>query len=119
MRASLLFPSNRQWLRRFALQVYVKRGARVIKIERESGDFARGYDSVAGGDSSCFVWANLGKESLVLDFKKPEDAELRHRILEKADVFVQNLVPGALQRAGFGSEALRSTYTEMNHRFNT
>ena len=94
-------------------------GARVIKIERESGDFARGYDSVAGGDSSCFVWANLGKESLVLDFKKPEDAELRHRILEKADVFVQNLVSGALQRAGFGSEALRSTYTEMNHRFNT
>ena len=88
-------------------------GARVIKIERDSGDFARGYDSVAGGDSSYFVWANLGKESLVLDFKEPEDAALLHRILAQADVFVQNLAPGALARAGFASETLRQRYPKL------
>jgi crotonobetainyl-CoA:carnitine CoA-transferase CaiB-like acyl-CoA transferase len=88
-------------------------GARVIKIERESGDFARGYDSVAGGDSSYFIWTNLGKESLVLDFKKPDDAALLHRILARADVFVQNLAPGALDRAGFGSSSLRESYERL------
>ena len=88
-------------------------GARIIKIERESGDFARGYDSVAGGDSSYFIWANLGKESLVLDFKEPEDAALLHRILAHADVFVQNLAPGALARAGFASETLRQRYPKL------
>ena len=82
-------------------------GARVIKIERAGGDFARGYDSVAGGDSSYFLWTNQGKESLVLDFKQPDDAGLLNRILAKADVFVQNLAPGALARAGFGSAELR------------
>lgn len=88
-------------------------GARVIKIERESGDFARGYDSVAGGDSSYFIWTNLGKESLVLDFKDPDDANLLHRILTNADVFVQNLAPGALERSGFGSSQLRSLYPKL------
>ena len=88
-------------------------GARVIKIERETGDFARGYDSVAGGDSSYFIWTNLGKESLVLDFKDPDDADLLHRILSKTDVFVQNLAPGALERAGFGSTALRERYPRL------
>jgi len=88
-------------------------GARVIKIERESGDFARGYDKVAGGDSSYFLWTNLGKESLVLDFKNPNDADLLHRILAKADVFVQNLAPGALERSGFGSESLRKLYPRL------
>ncbi len=88
-------------------------GARVIKIERESGDFARGYDSVAGGDSSYFIWTNLGKESLVLDFKESDDAALLHRILEKADVFIQNLAPGAMQRAGFGSRSLRQAYPRL------
>ena len=88
-------------------------GARVIKIERESGDFARGYDSVAGGDSSYFIWTNLGKESLVLDFKESNDAALLHRILEKADVFIQNLAPGAMQRAGFGSRSLRQAYPRL------
>ena len=81
-------------------------GARVIKIERASGDFARGYDSVAHGESAYFVWLNRGKESIVLDIKKPEDAELLHAMLGKADVFVQNLAPGAARRAGFGAEAL-------------
>jgi crotonobetainyl-CoA:carnitine CoA-transferase CaiB-like acyl-CoA transferase len=81
-------------------------GARVIKIERASGDFARGYDSVAHGESAYFVWLNRGKESIVLDIKKPEDAELLRAMLGKADVFVQNLAPGAARRAGFGAEAL-------------
>src|ERR1700722_10453104 len=81
-------------------------GARVIKIERASGDFARGYDSVAHGESAYFVWLNRGKESIVLDIKKPEDAELLRAMLGKADVFVQNLAPGAARRAGFGGEAL-------------
>ena len=88
-------------------------GARVIKIERESGDFARAYDSVAGGDSSYFIWTNLGKESLVLDFKNPNDADLLHRILSKTDVFVQNLAPGALERSGFGSDYLREQYSQL------
>ena len=88
-------------------------GARVIKIERADGDFARGYDAVAGGDSSYFIWTNQGKESLVLDFKQPEDAALLHRVLAKADVFVQNLAPGALERAGFGSRELREKYPRL------
>jgi crotonobetainyl-CoA:carnitine CoA-transferase CaiB-like acyl-CoA transferase len=82
-------------------------GARVIKVERAGGDFARGYDSVAGGNSSYFLWTNAGKESLVLDFKDVNDAALLHRILEQADVLVQNLAPGALERSGFGNETLR------------
>ena len=85
----------------------VDAGARVIKIERADGDFARGYDDAAHGDSSYFAWANQGKESLVLDIKDPNDAALLHAILDQADVFVQNLAPGALERAGFGSDALR------------
>ncbi|HLW91247.1 MAG TPA: CaiB/BaiF CoA-transferase family protein [Roseiarcus sp.] len=83
-------------------------GARVIKIERESGDFARFYDEVAHGESAYFVWLNRGKESVVLDIKEPRDAALLHAILLKADVFVQNLAPGAARRAGFGAAALRA-----------
>ena len=88
-------------------------GARVIKIERETGDFARGYDNVAGGDSSYFIWTNLGKESLTLDFKNHEDQKLLHKMIDRADVFVQNLAPGALQRAGFGSDTLRDRYPHL------
>jgi itaconate CoA-transferase len=83
-------------------------GARVIKIERAEGDFARGYDKAAKGLSSYFVWLNRGKQSLVADIKKPEDAALLHRILSKADVFIQNLAPGAAARSGFGSDELRA-----------
>lgn len=83
-------------------------GARVIKIERPEGDFARGYDTAAAGQSSYFVWLNRGKESLVADIKNPADACLLHDILVHADVFVQNLAPGAAERAGFGSKALRA-----------
>jgi crotonobetainyl-CoA:carnitine CoA-transferase CaiB-like acyl-CoA transferase len=82
-------------------------GARVIKVERAEGDFARGYDKAAKGLSSYFVWLNRGKESLVADIKNPGDAALLHRILARADVFIQNLAPGAAARAGFGSEELR------------
>ncbi|MCC0003886.1 MAG: CoA transferase [Methylobacteriaceae bacterium] len=82
-------------------------GARVIKIERAEGDFARGYDTAAKGSSSYFVWLNRGKESLVADIKNPADARLLHAILAKADVFIQNLAPGAAERAGLGSAALR------------
>ena len=83
-------------------------GARVIKIERAEGDFARFYDSAVQGLSSYFVWLNRGKESLVADIKQPEDAALLHRLLAKADVFIQNLAPGAAARSGFGAAALRA-----------
>ncbi len=88
-------------------------GARVIKIERPEGDFARGYDKAAKGLSSYFVWLNRGKESLVADIKAPADAALLHRILAGADVFIQNLAPGAAARSGFGSEALRAKYPRL------
>jgi len=82
-------------------------GARVIKVERAEGDFARGYDK-ARGSSSYFVWLNRGKQSLVADIKNPDDLALLRRIAAKADVFIQNLAPGAAARAGLGSEALRA-----------
>ncbi|WP_066721941.1 MULTISPECIES: CaiB/BaiF CoA-transferase family protein [Hyphomicrobiales] len=88
-------------------------GARVIKIERQEGDFARGYDKAAKGASSYVTWVNQGKESLVLDFRTPEDAELLERLVAKADVFIQNLAPGAMARAGFGSERLRKAYPTL------
>lgn len=88
-------------------------GARVIKIERPEGDFARGYDGAVNGLSSYFVWLNRGKESLVADIKDPADAALLHRILAKTDVFVQNLAPGAAARAGFGSAELRLRHPRL------
>ncbi len=83
-------------------------GARVIKIEREGGDFARKYDRFAKGESAYFVWLNRGKESLVADIKDPDDRALLQRIAGTADVFIQNLAPGAAARAGFGSAGLRA-----------
>src|ERR1700744_2184626 len=88
-------------------------GARVIKIERPEGDFARGYDKAAKGLSSYFVWLNRGKQSLVADIKDPNDAALLHRILKRGDVFIQNLAPGAAARAGFGSTVLRKMYPRL------
>lgn len=88
-------------------------GARVIKVERPDGDFARGYDAAVHGLSSYFVWLNRGKQSLVADIKDPADADLLHRILARADVFVQNFAPGAAERAGFGSEALRARHPRL------
>jgi len=80
-------------------------GARVIKVERAGvGDFARGYDRTVHGQSSYFVWLNRGKESLELDIKDPSDRALLERMLEQADVFVQNLIPGAAQRLGLDAD---------------
>lgn len=88
-------------------------GARVVKIERAEGDFARGYDSAVEGQSSYFVWTNRGKESLVLDIKQKDDADLLRRLAASADVFVQNLAPGALERAGLGSKELREANSQL------
>ena len=88
-------------------------GARVIKIERAEGDFARGYDAAVNGMASYFVWLNRGKQSLVADIKQPADAALLHRVLARADVFIQNLAPGAAARAGFGSDALRAQHERL------
>ncbi|MGA9868470.1 MAG: CaiB/BaiF CoA-transferase family protein [Acetobacteraceae bacterium] len=88
-------------------------GARVIKVERADGDFARGYDAAARGQSSYFVWLNRGKQSLVSDIKDAADAALLHRILQRADVFIQNLAPGAAARSGFGSEELRARHPRL------
>lgn len=82
-------------------------GARVIKVERAEGDFARAYDTVADGESAYFVWLNRGKESLTLNIKDERDVQLLQRILREADVFIQNLAPGAAARAGFDSAQMR------------
>jgi itaconate CoA-transferase len=83
-------------------------GARVIKIERAEGDFARNYDRAAGDVSSYFAWINRGKESVVADLKDPADKAFLSALLDRADVFVQNLAPGAATRAGFSSHKLRA-----------
>ena len=88
-------------------------GARVIKVERAEGDFARGYDHVVHGESAYFVWLNRGKQSAVLDLKDAADAALVARMVARADVFVQNLAPGAAGRAGFGAEALRARHPRL------
>ena len=88
-------------------------GARVVKVERPEGDFARAYDRVAGGECAWFVWLNRGKESIVLDIKDAGDAALLRRMIARADVFVQNLAPGAAARAGFASDALRRRHPRL------
>lgn len=88
-------------------------GARVIKIERPEGDFARAYDKFANGLSSYFVWLNRGKESVVANIKDADDRALLYKILAKADVFVQNLAPGAAARSGLGSAELRKRFPQL------
>jgi crotonobetainyl-CoA:carnitine CoA-transferase CaiB-like acyl-CoA transferase len=88
-------------------------GARVIKIERPEGDFARGYDHAVHGESSYFVWTNRGKESIALDLKRDDDRALLERMLASADVFIQNLAPGATTRLGLGSAALRERHPRL------
>ena len=88
-------------------------GARVIKIERAEGDFARRYDHYVAGESSYFVWINRGKESIALDLRNTDDAALMHAMLAQADVFIQNLAPGAAARLGFGSDALRARHERL------
>lgn len=83
-------------------------GARVIKVERPEGDFARHYDSLVHGESAYFVWLNRGKESICLDLKERADAELLAAMLDRADIFIQNLAPGVIDRLGFAPDALRA-----------
>ena len=88
-------------------------GARVIKIERPEGDFAREYDHLVNGLCSYFVWLNRGKESLVLDLTRSGDKALLEAMLAKADVFVQNLKPGAIAKLGFAVDRLRRDYGRL------
>ncbi|HEY6024079.1 MAG TPA: CaiB/BaiF CoA-transferase family protein [Pseudolabrys sp.] len=88
-------------------------GARVIKIERPEGDFARRYDALVHGESAYFVWLNRGKQSAVLDLAEPGDKALLEAMLARADVFVQNLKPGAIAKLGFSFERLRRDYPRL------
>jgi len=98
----------------FATRQLADLGARVIKVERpEVGDFARGYDRSVKGLASHFVWLNRSKESLTLDLKQDGAKEVLARIIERADVFVQNLAPGATGRLGFGAQILRERHPSL------
>ncbi|HMC69174.1 MAG TPA: CaiB/BaiF CoA-transferase family protein [Mycobacteriales bacterium] len=89
-------------------------GARVIKIERpDGGDFARGYDAAVLGEASHFVWLNRGKESVAVDLKTGQGQDILARLLERADVFLHNLGPGAVDRLGFGAEQLLARHPEL------
>jgi itaconate CoA-transferase len=98
----------------FASRQLADLGARVIKIERPgTGDFARGYDRTVNGLASHFVWINRTKESLTLDLKRPEGADVLRRLVSRADVLIHNLAPGAMGRLGFASNALHSHYPRL------
>ena len=98
----------------FATRQLADLGARVIKIERPGkGDFARSYDTRARGMSSHFVWTNRSKESLTLDLKSPEGMDVLSKLIEGADVLVQNLAPGAADRMGLGFETLHEIHSEL------
>ena len=100
----------------FATRQLADLGARVIKVERRGdGDFARGYDETVHGLSSHFVWLNRSKESLELDLKDADDLALLHKLLQKADVFVQNLAPGAADRLGLSASDLRTANPRLVH----
>ena len=88
-------------------------GARVIKIERPEGDFARGYDQLAKGNSAYFVWLNRGKQSIALDLKQAEDLAILRNMVKQADVVIQNLAPGSLSRLGMPLEHLRKHDPEL------
>ena len=98
----------------FATRQLAELGARVIKVERpEGGDPARAYDGTVKGLSSHFVWVNRSKESLALDVKHPKAKAILGKLLEKADVFLQNLAPGAAERLGLGAEDLRKRHPRL------
>jgi itaconate CoA-transferase len=98
----------------FATRQLADMGARVIKVERpETGDFARSYDTIVEGLSSHFVWINRSKESIALDLKQEKAREILNRLLEEADIFVQNLAPGATGRLGFGTDSLRERHPRL------
>jgi itaconate CoA-transferase len=98
----------------FATRQLADLGARVIKIERpEVGDFARHYDETVNGMSSHFVWLNRSKESLTLNLKHARAAEILERLLERADILIQNLAPGATRRIGLGADSVRPKYPRL------
>ena len=82
-------------------------GARVIKIERPEGDFARNYDDVVKGNSAYFVWLNRGKESIAMDLRQPSEISLLKSMLEKADVLIENFKTGSLQKIGLDLTEIR------------
>jgi itaconate CoA-transferase len=93
----------------YCTRLLADQGARVIKVERpDGGDFARAYDKRTRGIASHFVWTNRSKQSLTLDLKQPSSIAALKRIISRADVFVQNLAPGAIERLGIGQESLRA-----------
>jgi itaconate CoA-transferase len=91
----------------------VDAGARVIKVERPEGDFARYYDRLAQGESAYFVWLNRGKETVCLDLSLAQDKAVLAAMLAKADVFVQNLKPGAIAKLGFPLDRLRREHPRL------
>jgi itaconate CoA-transferase len=98
----------------FATRQLADLGARIIKIERpEVGDFARNYDNTVKGMSSHFVWLNRSKESLALDLKEENSKRVLESLLSKADVFIQNLAPGAIARLGFSPDELKEKYPHL------
>lgn len=100
----------------FATRQLADLGARVIKVERPGpGDFARGYDETVKGMSSHFVWLNRSKESLALDLKSAQGQEAITALAREADVFIQNLAPGAAERLGLGAETLRAANPRLVH----
>lgn len=88
-------------------------GATVIKVERPEGDFARGYDDVCGGESSYFVWLNRGKSSVIVDLATDEGKQTLRELLSKADILLQNLKPGAMERLGFSMAELRKSHPAL------
>ena len=99
----------------FATRQLADLGARVIKIERDTGDFARTYDTTVHGQASYFVWLNRTKESVVLDLKSDEGKQALRVLLDQADIFVSNLAPGAVDRLGFGADECHETNPELIH----
>lgn len=98
----------------FASRQLADLGARVIKVERpEVGDFARNYDTTVHGQSSHFVWTNRSKESIAIDLKTEQGKEILKKLLKKADVFIQNLAPGAIERLGFDPEELTKKFPQL------
>jgi formyl-CoA transferase len=88
-------------------------GAHVIKVERPEGDFARGYDAAAKGQSSYFVWLNRGKDSEVIDLATKEGRAALEALIAKADVLLQNLKPGSMDKLGFSLDRLRKDYPAL------
>src|SRR5450755_3356887 len=98
----------------FATRQLADLGARVIKIERPgAGDFARDYDQSVKGMSAYFVWLNRSKESLTLDVKHPRAQDILARLIAKADIFIQNLAPGAAGRLGLAAATLREQHPRL------